>query len=764
MKKKQLLNLIIVAGIIFIFYLSLHFFRGPKPISEESEPSNFSALRALKHVEVIASKPHSMGTDEHIRVRNYVYDQLKNMGLETSIQQTTVIDDRRNLRAASVYNVIGVLKGTNSSKAIMIVSHYDSTPHTLGAADDGASVAAMLEAIRAIKELGSFENDIIFLFTDGEESGLFGAKAFVREHELADEVGILLNLEARGSSGPAFTYEVSPQNGWIMREYFKAVSHPIASSFTYEIYKLMPNSSDFTVFKEADFSGYNTAFIEDFVNYHSMTDSPKNLDLRSLQHIGSYIIGVIEHFGNMEINDPKTSDLLYFNIIGDIIIFYPQSFSIFSLILVVILFFLVIILEFKKKHISIWKILLSVLIYAITMALASGAIWLLNNKIISAYPHYGIYYSINYYNILFYAVSYAAIGLAIFSFVYALLYKKMGIRNLIFGVIIVNLFAMIALYIYIPTAVYISLIPLLCILLAFIVCHFFKVTWERKPTTFTLIHIIGVIPIITFYTPNVKVLFLTFGLDFPFAGLGVWIILLGFLLIPMRFIFNMNRWALSMLALVIGIIALIGADHNSDYDKEHPLQSSIMYVYNHDSDSALWVSNVLETDEWNQQFFDHPKKGALTEIYPYARRIRLKSEAAKVNYPKPIVSVLSDSLFDAGRKLKFKIQSAIHAENFQLYIHKNEITSFTINDKLVTDSLFYIQPWQDYHIMSYFGWYEEGVEFTIVCNSSNPIELLIFEKKIGLPGQLIFEPMPDYIIPQVGYESYMSQIRSRVVL
>ncbi len=764
MKNKQLLNLIIVASIIFIFYLSLHFFRGPKPISEDSQPTNFSAHRALKQVEIIANKPHSMGTEAHIQVRNYVQDQLEKMGLLTSIQHTTVIDDRQDLRAASVYNVIGVLKGSNNSKAIIIVSHYDSTPHTLAAADDGAGVGSMLEAIRAIKELGSLKNDIVFLFTDGEESGLFGAKAFVREHELAEEVGLLLNLEARGSSGPAFTYEVSPQNGWIMREYFKAVSHPIASSFAYEVYKLMPNSTDFMVFKDAGLSGYNTAFLEDFVNYHSMTDSPENLDLRSLQHIGSYIMGVVAHFGNMEINDPKTSDLLYFNIIGDIIIYYPQSFSIVLLVLVGILFVLAFILELKRKYISTWKVLLSILIFAVTMAIASGAIWLLNNKIIANYPHYSIYYSTNYYNIMYYVVSYSAISLAIFSFFYALLYKKVGIRNLIFGVIIVNLFAMIALYIYIPTAVYTSLIPLFCILIAFIICRYFGITWKSKPTAFSIIHLIAVIPVITFYAPIVKILFITFGLGFPFAGLGAWIILLGFLLIPMRLIFNMNRWALSILTLIIGVTALVAADRNSDYDAERPLQSSIMYVYNHDTDSALWVSNVLETDEWNQQFFDNSSRGALTEIYPYAKRIRLKNEAPILEFQKPIVTVLSDSVFDTRRKLKFRLQSAIQAENFQLYIHQNDISSFHINDKLVTDSLFYHQPWKDYHIMNYFGWYQEGVEFTIECNSSTPIELLIFEKKIGLPEQLTFDPMPDYIIPHVGYESFMSQILSRVVL
>ena len=66
------------------------------------------------------------------------------------------------------------------SRAVLLVAHYDSVPTAAGAADDGSGVAALLEAARAQRAGPPPRNDVIFLFTDGEERGLLGAKHFVQ--------------------------------------------------------------------------------------------------------------------------------------------------------------------------------------------------------------------------------------------------------------------------------------------------------------------------------------------------------------------------------------------------------------------------------------------------------------------------------------------------------------------------------------------------------------------------------------------------------
>ena len=66
-----------------------------------------------------------------------------------------------------------------------MVAHYDSVPSSPGAGDNAASVAAILEAIRALKAGSALRNDLIVLFTDGEELGLLGAKGFVETYPSA---------------------------------------------------------------------------------------------------------------------------------------------------------------------------------------------------------------------------------------------------------------------------------------------------------------------------------------------------------------------------------------------------------------------------------------------------------------------------------------------------------------------------------------------------------------------------------------------------
>jgi Zn-dependent M28 family amino/carboxypeptidase len=59
----------------------------------------------------------------------------------------------------------------------------------------------MLETARTLASGGPMRNDVVMIFTDGEEAGLLGASSFVAEHPLADRGGVVLNWEATGNAG-----------------------------------------------------------------------------------------------------------------------------------------------------------------------------------------------------------------------------------------------------------------------------------------------------------------------------------------------------------------------------------------------------------------------------------------------------------------------------------------------------------------------------------------------------------------------------------
>ena len=132
-----------------------------------------------------------------------------------------------------------------------------------------------------------------------EEEGLLGASAFVAQHPWAKKRNGVYTDEARGNGGPVWMFETSEQNGRLIREFAKAAPHPFTSSLLYEIYRLLPNETDFAVFKRAGLEGFNFAFINGVTHYHTMLDNIENIDKRSLQHHGYYALALTRHFGNL---------------------------------------------------------------------------------------------------------------------------------------------------------------------------------------------------------------------------------------------------------------------------------------------------------------------------------------------------------------------------------------------------------------------------------------------------------------------------------
>ena len=78
------------------------------------------------------------------------------------------------------------------------MAHHDTVPGSPGAADDAMGIAVALEVARAIRAQGQPHRDLILLFTDSEELGLDGSRAFFAQNPLAERTGMIINLEARG--------------------------------------------------------------------------------------------------------------------------------------------------------------------------------------------------------------------------------------------------------------------------------------------------------------------------------------------------------------------------------------------------------------------------------------------------------------------------------------------------------------------------------------------------------------------------------------
>jgi hypothetical protein len=148
-------------------------------------------------------------------------------------------------------------------------------------------MSVLLElAERCAKNEAAPLRSTIFLATDGEERGLLGAKAFFEEHPWARDGGVLINLEARGTSGPVFLFETIGNQRALIATAQPALPFPAAFSLAAEIYERMPNDTDLSVFRaDPRWHGYNLAFIRGLEHYHTAQDNADNLSSASVTHL-----------------------------------------------------------------------------------------------------------------------------------------------------------------------------------------------------------------------------------------------------------------------------------------------------------------------------------------------------------------------------------------------------------------------------------------------------------------------------------------------
>ena len=304
----------------------------PAPASADSDPSNFSAIRAMEDVRIIAAAPHPTGSEENAKVRAYIIARLEALGLEVST--TTGEVPERSLerfghwsgeapKQLTLTNIIGILPGSDRDlPAIALMAHHDTVWASPGAPDDTAGVATIIETLRALREGETLKRDIIVLITDGEELGLLGAWQFFENNPLSDRIGAIVNMEARGGGGRTTLFQTSAGNDGAVRLYADAVSRPGGSSLSAFVYENLPNDTDLTPALERDYVAYNLAFIGRSGQYHSPKATPENLDQGALQDMGDQTLQLTEALANSDALPAKTENRTFFDVFGLFLISY----------------------------------------------------------------------------------------------------------------------------------------------------------------------------------------------------------------------------------------------------------------------------------------------------------------------------------------------------------------------------------------------------------------------------------------------------------
>ncbi|HYJ05581.1 MAG TPA: M20/M25/M40 family metallo-hydrolase [Chthoniobacterales bacterium] len=743
-------------GLGLVAFLAIWLQQPPAALPATAGAAEFSAERAFQHVEAIARSPRPIGSASHAAARDYIFQQLRAFGLEPEIQKATALNSTAAplFFAGTIQNIVARQKGAGDGRAVALVAHYDSVSTGPGANDDGTGVATLLETARALSVSGQqLRNDIIFLFTDSEETGLLGARAFVAEHTWAKEVEVALNFEGRGNGGPVIMFETSPQNGALIRALAKATSYPLANSLSYEIYKRLPNDTDMTVFKTAGVPGMNFAYIDGLTHYHTQLDNLENVDARTLQHHGSNALALSRHFGATVSAAKPEGDAIYFNALGFLLVRYPAWLAWPVTLGTLLLLGAVIWLGFRRKELTGTGIVKGALLFFASLIAAGGAVWSAWWLVRRIHPGYSLITHGDSYSHGLYVLGFVALTLAIAAATLGALGRRISGANLFVGALLWWAALMVAVTVSVIGGSYLLTWPLLFALLG-LGFVFLEKGESTGPAVKLAVASLCAVPGILLIVPFLHLALIAM----PFAlapGLILLLGLLGGLLIPLfRSSAAANRWtfpgSFGAVALVFFLLAGIG----SGFDKDHRQSNHVLYALNMTTQRALWISFDARPDEWTEQFFGKkPERGPLADPFPVGRRACLQAPAPVAAGKPPQAEVVEDVTADGIRHLRLRLSSPRGAERISVHIG-GEVLSAAVDGKRLPANTSASGPPKNWSLY-YFALPKEGIELALDTRSVAPLAVRVVDESYGLPllDGTTFKERPLHMMPAPFFRS-----------
>jgi hypothetical protein len=311
--------------------LALFLFKGlagaPPSVAQTKAASGFDGDVAVARLARILGdqRPHPADSDANDAVRDRLLGEITALGYTPEVRDDFACRplSRWGLYpCARVRNVV-FRAGPVGGVGVLVAAHYDSVPAGPGAGDDGAGVAAILEIAAQLRGR-TLKKPVILLLTDGEEVALLGATSFVRKDPWANDVALAINMEARGSGGPAIMFQTSSPNSREITALAANSPRTIANSLAADIYRTLPNDTDATEFLGKKWDVLNFAFIAPLAHYHTPLDSLANLQTASVAHMGGAALAAICAFQETGPSNAPEGQVIYSDILGHSLLVLPM--------------------------------------------------------------------------------------------------------------------------------------------------------------------------------------------------------------------------------------------------------------------------------------------------------------------------------------------------------------------------------------------------------------------------------------------------------
>jgi len=718
---------ILIAAILASYHLDRPQHVKPK------ESTEFSAERVMSILENWGDEPHPIGSVQLENVRDKIVNDLTKIGLEvkTEAGYTSTTWSPSYKRMAKVENIVAMLPGDGTSdKTIVLCGHYDSVVEGPGAGDDGYSIASMIETARLLKNQNRKHN-LLLLITDGEEYGLLGAK-YHMDNNSGKDYTVLLNFEARGNEGPGIAFEWSDNNYWLVSQVAESYHKPVANSMSFEVYKLMPNSSDFTVFRKYDIKGVNHAFIDGFSYYHHPQDDVAHLSPSSVQHTGENMYLAARHFVNADLDANHEGNATFFNFYG-LFVYYNSSYDLFFLLLGLILVIFYILIVAKNKTTNAISIIASFFSLLFITLACLGLLVGLSFALVSLYPQYGTFYSYHYYNHEWYLLS--GVGFIIFAGVQSsgFVAKKWGLESLRISVLLLLSLLSIGLFLVLKTGAYLMIMPLISAASAYLL-----IRDKASQIVTSIIGLVALLIIIGIWVFLSHTLYLAFSI-FILAGAVIpsllFIYILSGLFYEESFSFKLP---LSLLGLGLFLVTMIMAHIQSKPSKEKPLLTDLTIYHHTDTGKSYLASDDSHLSFAHPEGMHKPMKESQSD---YVSSKLYVKDLGNVDFSSLASQI--DTIYNDDQLVSYKLTNPKRTQTTKILIDEvNNVDSLfvdgVLNKAFASDS-------KGRYLTHLFGVAQDSAMIRMVKrNDSKPVNVEIqniyagFAKEIPIPENALW--------------------------
>ena len=691
----------------------------PDPKPQNAPAAEFSAGRAREVLRDLLGdgRPHPVGSAANAQVRDRIVAHLRGLGLTPEIQEGFGC----NPECARVQNVLARLPGSQPTGTILLMAHYDSVGAGPGASDDMAGVAAVLETARALKAGPPLKNTVLFLLDDGEEAGLVGAKAF-DQSPAAREVTVIVNLEARGSSGPSLMFETSGDDGWMIPLYAAGASRPVTSSVFATIYDLLPNDTDLTIFKRRRVHGLNFAYVGNPTHYHTARDTFENASPASLQHHGDNALAAVRGLGGADLASPPKGDAVFFDVLGSTVVHWPKPWTLGIALLALVLILAVIVLGFRRRLVTGGGVSFGLLAFLGSFLLAAVVAFGLTT-LLRATPTAWVAKPLPV------VAAFWLLALAATGFVVSSVARRAGLLGLWAGAWLGWAVFGLLLAVSASGLSYLFLVPTIVAGLA----GLFGFRPGSSATTSAVAVLLPLLVAAILWFPVVVPLYDGLGTG-ALAPIAVLLAILFTTLGPL-FAGSGRLWqrGVPSVAAVAALVLFVVAMASPPFSTSSPRPLNVEFHQDADTGKARWLAwgPLPLPAEFRQAGRFSQKPEPAQAWAPFLRRP--VAPAPPIAAPAPELTVVSDTKEGARRVLRVRIISPRGAPIAQVMIPEaTKVESITVEGQRVTSD----PPetsWQGWFTATLLTLPPEGTEIEVVLGNPAPQDWFVLDRSLGLP-------------------------------